>query len=112
MRYAIKLSYLPPLTFYVDAQRTPGDIMATLAQCAKGAGIFEFAIRVYNWLSVDVLCDNVRIVENEANIVFTDTTDVDVLIIKTDKGFDVNHLTDAMDRRLLGRPDKGDRVSA
>jgi hypothetical protein len=103
MRYAIKLSYLPPLVIYVDAKRDASAMLAGLCEYAAGAGIFELAIRVHNWLATDILCDNVRIVENEANIVFTDTTDVDVLIIKTDKGFEVSHLTDAEDRRLLGR---------
>lgn len=53
----------------------------------EGGGIFELAIRVYNWLQATAR--NIRIVESTDN-----NTDVDVLIIKIGEGFDVSHLTE------------------
>jgi hypothetical protein len=51
-------------------------------------GIFGTMQEIHDWLIGDILCDYFEI-EEDATIVFTDKRDADVLIIKTDKGFEI-----------------------
>lgn len=98
MKYVLRLSYLPPLAIYVELGRDATSVLAALCNCAKGVGKFQFVHRVLDWLELDCLqWSPVEIVEDR---MFTENRDADILIIKTDKVFDVHHLTDAMDREL------------
>lgn len=108
MKYAIRLSHLPPVVIYATLKRSAEDVVAALCEEATeakqcGMGICGYVNKVLRWLADDILCESCQLVEDDTRLVFTDTRDADYLITKTDKGFDVVRLTDSYDRELLGR---------
>jgi hypothetical protein len=104
MKYAIRVSHLPPCVIYADIQRTSTEVLAWVCvELSKSPGPFKLASEIYTGLTMDMLASNVRMVEDERAVVFTNTDDVDVLITRSPTGFNVHHITDAMDRDLLGR---------
>jgi hypothetical protein len=103
MKYAIRLSRLPPAVIYADIELEPEAVVAILAANSNGVGVCGLVHKTLQWLAEDIFCDRFELVEDEGKIVFTDPKDAEVLITRTDKGFDVSHLTDDYNRNLLGR---------
>ncbi len=83
MRYAIRLSRLPSLVVYVTINSPPDEMIDDLEDCYRDNGPFKAVHRILSWFEA---YDH-TVVEDETNIVFTDTRDADYLICKTNRGF-------------------------
>jgi len=87
MKYAIRVSRLPPAVIYATVHRSINEVLTALEVEDTGSP-FQTCCNIVHWLRSDILCDKVQLVE-DTSIVFTDKRDADVLIVKTDKGFEV-----------------------
>jgi len=101
MKYAIRLSYLPPCILYLDVDLAPDAVVAELCYWSKGVGPFQFVHNIVAYFMG--VSDGIRLVEDGKSAASTDPKDSDYLMLKTDHGWVCTRLMDAEDRRLLGR---------
>jgi hypothetical protein len=77
MKYAIRLSHLPPVVLYV-ATTEPVDVVVRDLQLCQVGGLVHRVMNTVAWCKhAGWFCE---LVEDENTIVFTDTRDADYLI--------------------------------
>jgi hypothetical protein len=90
MKFAIKLSALPPAVIYATINRPVGGVVDILKELDVGVGVCGLVHKVLEWLGQQ--CSYFELVEDGSRIVSTDTRDADILIIKVPTGWDVHEV--------------------
>ena len=78
MKYAIRLSHVPPAVLYLTTDSEPADVIKEIHDRRKlDPGVFHFVLNLFSWYYSRWV---VELVEDETSIVFTDPKDADYLI--------------------------------
>lgn len=90
MKYAIRLSHLPPAVLYITAKWEPDVVVKTVNSMLNlEAGVFHFVKNMLDW------CEQCQVkryvlVEDESTVVFTDPRDADYLVIPINGVYDIH----------------------
>jgi hypothetical protein len=91
MKYAIRVSHLPPCVIYATIEGEPPEVLAWMnEEIHLTNGVFKLVTNILRTLEDDIMASSVYMLEDENRVVFTDTRDVDILITRVPTGWEMH----------------------